>query len=42
MGTIGRLPQGLKPASLLALGGTTEAVPFPNELWIGSILFDAL
>jgi hypothetical protein len=23
------IPQGLKPASLLALVGTTEAVPFP-------------
>jgi hypothetical protein len=23
--------QGLKPASLLALGGTAEAVPFPNQ-----------
>jgi hypothetical protein len=23
-------PQGLKPASFLALGGTAEAVPFPN------------
>jgi hypothetical protein len=23
-------PQGLKPASSLALGGTTEVVPFPN------------
>ncbi len=22
-------PQGLKPKSLLALGGTAEAVPFP-------------
>ena len=25
-----RRPQGLKPASLLALGGTAEAVPFPT------------
>ncbi|SPF48895.1 hypothetical protein SBA1_90031 [Candidatus Sulfotelmatobacter kueseliae] len=25
-----RLPQGLKPASWLALGGTAEAVPFPK------------
>jgi hypothetical protein len=24
------LPQGLKPASLWDLGGTTEVVPFPN------------
>jgi hypothetical protein len=24
------LPQGLKPASLLAFGGTAEAVPFPE------------
>jgi hypothetical protein len=23
------IPQGLKPASLLALGGTAEAMPFP-------------
>jgi hypothetical protein len=23
-------PQGLKPAYLLALGGTAEAVPFPK------------
>jgi len=23
-------PQGLKPASLVALGGTAEAVPFPK------------
>jgi hypothetical protein len=28
-GVICRDPQGLKPASLLALGGTAEAVPFP-------------
>ena len=28
-GVIYRDPQGLKPASLLALGGTAEAVPFP-------------
>jgi hypothetical protein len=25
-------PQGLKPAFLVALGGTAEAVPFPNAL----------
>jgi len=25
-------PQGLKPASFVALGGTAEAVPFPNHL----------
>jgi hypothetical protein len=25
------IPQGLKPASLLALGGTAEAVPFPKR-----------
>lgn len=25
------VPQGLKPAPLLALGGTAEAVPFPNR-----------
>ncbi|SPE32399.1 hypothetical protein SBA7_1210008 [Candidatus Sulfotelmatobacter sp. SbA7] len=24
------VPQGLKPALLLALGGTAEAVPFPK------------
>ncbi len=24
-------PQELKPAYLLALGGTAEAVPFPND-----------
>jgi hypothetical protein len=24
-------PQGLKPASLLAPGGTAEAVPFPKS-----------
>jgi hypothetical protein len=24
-------PQGLKPVFLLALGGTAEAVPFPNR-----------
>jgi hypothetical protein len=28
-----RIPQGLKPASLLALGGTAEAVPFPNPVY---------
>jgi hypothetical protein len=28
-GVIRRGPQGLKPASLLALGGVAEAVPFP-------------
>ena len=28
-GVICRDPQGLKPAPLLALGGTAEAVPFP-------------
>jgi hypothetical protein len=28
-GVIYRDPQGLKPASLLALGGTAEAVPVP-------------
>ena len=28
-GMICRGPQGLKPASLSALGGTAEAVPFP-------------
>jgi hypothetical protein len=28
-GVICRDPRGLKPASLLALGGTAEAVPFP-------------
>jgi hypothetical protein len=26
------LPQGLEPASLLDLDGTTEVVPFPNGL----------
>jgi len=26
-----RFPQGLKPASLMAFGGTAEAVPFPNS-----------
>ena len=26
-------PQGLKPASFLALGGTTEAVPFPRTIY---------
>jgi hypothetical protein len=25
------VPQGLKPLSLLALGGTAEAVPFPRR-----------
>src|ERR1039458_3984852 len=30
-------PQGLKPSSLLALGGTAEAVPFPKPIYeIGS------
>jgi hypothetical protein len=28
-----RAPQGLKPASLLALDGTTEVVPFPNRFY---------
>jgi hypothetical protein len=27
------LPQGLKPACLLALGGTAEAVPFPRTIY---------
>jgi hypothetical protein len=26
-------PQGLKPASLLAVGGTAEAVPFPKSIY---------
>jgi hypothetical protein len=28
-----RIPQGLKPASLLALGGTAEAVPLPKTIY---------
>src|ERR1700746_1826750 len=31
----GRFPQGLKPATLLALGGTAEAVPFPIGIETG-------
>jgi hypothetical protein len=31
-GSQGPLPQGLKPASLWGLGGTAEAVPFPDLL----------
>ncbi|MGB9203579.1 MAG: hypothetical protein WCB94_06325 [Terriglobales bacterium] len=27
------IPQGLKPACLLALGGTGEAVPFPQTIY---------
>jgi hypothetical protein len=27
-------PQGLKPSSLLAVGGTAEAMPFPNGFMI--------
>ena len=26
------IPQGLKPALLLTLGGTAEAVPYPKQL----------
>jgi hypothetical protein len=33
-------PQGLKPPSLLALGGTAEAVP--SRLWTGLGLFAAV
>src|SRR4051794_1607385 len=29
--TLGASPRGLKPASLLVLGGTAEAVPFPKS-----------
>jgi hypothetical protein len=28
-----RIPQRLKPASLLVLGGTAEAVPFPSPVY---------
>src|SRR5713101_10181787 len=35
-GVICRGPQGLKPASLSALGGTAEAVPFPFVEWEAS------
>ena len=27
------VPQGLKPAGLLAWDGTTEVVPFPQSVW---------
>jgi hypothetical protein len=27
------IPQGLKPACLLAMGGTAEAVPFPKTIY---------
>jgi hypothetical protein len=27
------IPQGLKPACLLALGGTAEAVPYPKPIY---------
>jgi hypothetical protein len=28
-----RIPQGLKPAFLLAYGGTAEAVPYPKPIF---------
>ena len=30
--SVAGFPQGLKPVSLLALGGTAEAMPFQNDL----------
>ena len=37
-------PQGLKPLSWLALGGTAEAVPFPcvEKVWFSSQLLQAV
>jgi len=33
-------PQGLKPSSILGVGGTAEAVPFPSAFFLPARPFD--